>query len=128
MGALLGDVVQGLGGAGHLCGVVGELGQGGALALLHARQIGEQLADLVATGDVYGYAQIIFGKALKVLAGIEQWAQHTAGDKPPAQHRQQQTHHHQRHAQHLCSTQAVVGLKHDLLAAFAQCGHQLLAQ
>ncbi|MNG00944.1 hypothetical protein D3C84_839020 [compost metagenome] len=41
VGALFGDVLQHLGGLGHLRGVAGELTQGGALALLHMGKIGE---------------------------------------------------------------------------------------
>ncbi|MNJ36161.1 hypothetical protein D3C77_309400 [compost metagenome] len=77
---------------------------------------------------MYGHAQVVLGKALKVLAGFEQRAQHAAGDKAPAQHGEQQGDHDQCQAQQLGSAQAALGFKHDLLAALAQGRHQLLAQ
>lgn len=64
VGALFGDVLQHAGGLGHLLGVAGELAQGGALALLHVGKVGEQLANLIAAGDLYGHAQVVLGKTL----------------------------------------------------------------
>ncbi|MNE18148.1 hypothetical protein D3C80_1111640 [compost metagenome] len=128
VGAFLGDRVQRRGGGVQLPGTVVDLPKGVALALLHALQLMEQLADLVVALPLYRHTQVATGNAPEMPTGFTQGVQHTLGNERPAQHRQHHGHAQQAQAQQLCPGQTPVGLEHDLLATFAQCGHQLLAQ
>ncbi|MND79442.1 hypothetical protein D3C80_711850 [compost metagenome] len=128
VGTLFGNAVERPGGLGQLRRAAGDLPQGVALAVLHALQFAEQLADLVAAVHRYRHAQVAAGDALEVLTGVTQRAQHALGDKAPAKGGQQQGQQPQRHAQQLGTAQAPVRFEHDLLAALVQRRHQFLPQ
>ncbi|MNF15271.1 hypothetical protein D3C80_2178020 [compost metagenome] len=72
-----------------------DLPQGVALALLHALQFVEQLADLVVALPLHRHAQVATGNTLEMPTGFAQWVQNTLGNEGPAQRRQHQGHHQQ---------------------------------